>query len=213
MTTCRDIVNGALRKIGRLGAGREPRLADSQDTLETLRGLYRSLINSGAFGMLRDVIPTGSAYTARENERIFRNSDATLEINLPEVVARDLCGPRPYDEECDCTAQTNPTATNQRPPRDCSVVVISDAFTASTVEYIYDGQQKLWVPLYGLTLDSEAPLSYRDPEGLKCLLAMQVVDEFGGELGAMSASTGFAFRSSLITRFSTPDTPVYGVYC
>lgn len=212
MTTCRDVVNGALRKIGRLGAGREPRLADSQDALEALRGLYRSLINSGAFGVLRDVIPTGSSYTACENERIFRNSDATLQIDLPQVVARDWCGPRPYDEECDCSAQTNPTAANQRPPRDCSVVVICDAFTATTVEYLYDGQQKLWVPLSGLELTSEAPLAYRDPEGLKCLLAMQIVDEFGGVMGEMTARNGLAFQSSLTTRFSTPDAPVYGVY-
>lgn len=212
MTTCRDIVNGALRKIGRLGAGREPRLADSQDALEALRGLYRSLINSGAFGVLRDVIPAGSSYTAGENERVFRNSDATLSITLPEVVAHDWCGPRPYDEECDCGAPAEPTAYNQRPPRDCAVVVICDAFTAATVEYLYDGQQKLWTALYGLELDDVAPLAYRDPEGLKCLLAMQIVDEFGGVMGEMTARSGFAFQSSLITKFSTPDRPVIGVY-
>ncbi|MFC0304396.1 hypothetical protein [Rhizorhabdus histidinilytica] len=82
MASCRDIVNGALRKLGKLGAGREPRLADSQDALEALRGLYRSLITSGAFGRLADIIPTGETYTAGENQRIFRNSDATLQIDL-----------------------------------------------------------------------------------------------------------------------------------
>lgn len=206
MTTARDITNGALRKIGKLAGGREPRTQDSSDALEALRGLYRQLINSGAFGRLRDVVPTGAAYTAGENERVFRNSDATLTIDLPELVRRDQpCGPLPYDEEE--THYPDGVVDNaMRPPRDCSVVVISDAFTAQTVHYIYDGQQKLWTPLDGLELDDTAPLSARDPEGLKCLLAMQIVDEFGGQLGDMTARMGANFQSALITRFSSAAT-------
>lgn len=204
MATCRDIVNGALRKIGKLAGGREPRTQDSTDALEALRGLYRQLINSGAFGRLQDVVPTGASYTAGENERVFRNSDATIEITLPELVRRDQpCGPLPYDEE-DAYYPDGVVDNAMRPPRDCSVVIISDAFTAQTVEYIYDGQQKLWTPLYGLELTSDAPLSTRDPEGLKALLAMQIVDEFGGTLGEMTMRQGLAFQTALITRYSSP---------
>ena len=205
MATCRDITNGALRKIGKLAGGREPRTQDSTDALEALRGLYRSLITSGAFGRLSDVIPTGAEYTARENERVFRNSDATITINLPETVSAEYLGPRPYDEES-ALYPSEPTNLNARPPRDCSVVVIHDAFTAETVEYIYDGQQKLWQALYGLTLDSEAPLSYRDAEGLKCLLAMTINDEFGGDIGQITAMMAGQFKTGLTHRYSMPAT-------
>lgn len=204
MATARDITNGALRKIGKLAGGREPRTQDASDALEALRGLYRQLINSGAFGRLRDVVPTGSAYTAGENERVFRNSDATLTIDLPELVRRDLpCGPLPYDEE-EAYYPNGVIDNAMRPPRDCSVVVVSDAFTAQTVHYIYDGQQRLWTPIDGLELDSVAPLSFRDPEGLKCLLATQINDEFGGQLGEMTMRMAANFQSSLISRYSSP---------
>lgn len=212
MTSCRDIVNGALRKLGKLGAGREPRLADSTDALEALRGLYRQLITSGAFGRLQDVIPTGAEYTAGENQRIFRNSDVTLEINLPETVPNWYpCGPRPYDEEC-ATYVANPTDRNVRPPRDCSIVSVVDAFTAQTVTYLYDGQQKLWIGLDDLALTDEAPLGYRDPEGLKAALAMSIVDEFGGQIGQATARLAGMFLTGLVTRSSFSDPPVYGEY-
>jgi hypothetical protein len=209
----RDIVNGALRKIGKLAGGREPRTQDSSDALDALRGLYRYLINSGAFGRLRDVVPVGSTYMAAENERIFRNSDATLSIDLPELVRRDfLCGPLPYDEES--VYYPNGLVDNgMRPPRDCSVVVISDAFTAQTVEYIYDGQQKLWTPIFGLILESPAPLSARDPDGLKALLAMQIVDEFGGQLGEMTTRQALNFQTALISRYSSSATVGRTEYC
>lgn len=204
MATARDITNGALRKIGKLAGGREPRTQDASDALEALRGLYRQLINSGAFGRLRDVVPTGAAYTAGENERVFRNSDATLEITLPELVRRDQpCGPLPYDEE-EAYYPNGIVDNAMRPPRDCSVVAISDAFTAQTVHYIYDGQQRLWTSIDGLALTDTAPLSDRDPEGLKSLLAMQIVDEFGGQLGEMTTRQGMNFQTALITRFSSP---------
>ena len=212
MATCRDIVNGALRKIGKLAGGREPRTQDSTDALEALRGLYRQLITSGAFGRLRDVVPTGTSYTAGENERIFRNSDATISIDLPELVRRDdPCRPLPYDEE-EAYYPNGVIDNAMRPPRDCSIVAISDAFTAQTVHYIYDGQQRLWTSLDDLALDAAAPLSDRDPEGLKSLLAMQIVDEFGGQLGEMTTRQGMNFQGALITRYSRPATVGQSVY-
>lgn len=212
MATCRDIVNGALRKMGKLAGGREPRTQDSADALDSLKGVYSFLIGSGAFGRLRDVVPTGASYTAGENERIFRNSDVTTEIDLPELVPVDAPHlPRSYADEPIYYSE-DPTDQSSRPPRDCSVVIINDAFTGTTVEYIYDGQQKLWQSLYDLSLDSEAPLSRRDPDGLKAFLAVRIADEFGGELGPVSVALAGAFQTNLVTRFSSAATIGAGVY-
>jgi hypothetical protein len=112
VATCRDTVSGALRKIGRLGAGREPRPADQADGLAALQGLYRQWINGGAFGRLSDVVPTGATYTARENERIFRNSSATLTIDLPETVDA-APNPRSYADE---VMTYDGVTGNTRPP-------------------------------------------------------------------------------------------------
>lgn len=190
MATCRDITKGALRKIGKLGAGREPRAADASDALEALQGLYRSLINSGAFGRLRDVTPL-TDYVAGENERIFRTTADTLTITLPELVDDDGASYSPLD---------------------CSVVIISDVFSGVTTEFIYDANQHVWRSLYDLTDDSNAPLSARDAEGLKALLALQIVDEYGGTLGPATARQAGIFQSSLINRFSMPQSVVAGEF-
>lgn len=205
-TTCRNIVNGALRKIGKLAGGREPRAQDSTDALDSLRALYSYLVNSGAFGRMADVVPTGSSYVAGENERIFRNSSETLDITLPELVRVDAyCSPRPYPEEYPVYT-TDHVNYGMRPPRDCAFVAIQDAFTAQTVEYLYDSQLKLWTPIKGLTLDDPAPLADRDADGLKCLLAIRINDEFGGAVGDMTVRQAGQFMQALTVRFSSPST-------
>lgn len=208
MPTCRDTVSGALRKIGRLGAGREPRPADQADGLAALQGLYRQWIAGGAFGRLSDVVPTTESYTARENERIFRNASATLTIDLPETVDT-YPDPRSYRDE---VLSYDGVTGNTRPPRDCAVVVISDAFTGTTLEYIYDGSQRLWQGIDALGLDDAAPLSVRDPMGLQAALAMQIADEFGAEVGVMTQRQAATFQMGLTHRYSTPREAVTGVY-
>jgi hypothetical protein len=199
---CRDVINGSLRKIGKLGAGREPRLADQTDAMEALRNVYRQLIAQGSFGQLRDVVPLGD-YTAGENERIFRNSDATNTITLPEIVSR-WTTPRSYADENDNYGGLNDTT---RPPRDCAVVVISDAFTGITADFIYDGSIKKWQSLYELTLNDEAPLSHRNPQGLQAYLSGQVVDEYGSQLGQMTTMQAAGFISSMTHRYDSIREP------
>jgi hypothetical protein len=210
---CRDIVSGALRKAGVLASGREPRPSDQTDTFAALVGLYRVWITSGTFGRLRDVIPTGSSYTAGENEHVFRNDPVTLTVDLPETV-RSL--PTwihvPYDREVEVYPDSD-VLNGVRPPRHCAVVIITDTYTGTTAEFIYDGQIKQWVGLYELTLDSEAPLSHGDPEGLKAALALAVADEFGGQIGQITAGQAALFRSNLGGRWSQPSRVVQGVYC
>jgi len=209
MATARVIINGALRKIGVLAAGREARVNEAQDALEALQGLYQFLISSGAFGRLRDVIPKGD-YTATGNERIFRNTSPVMEITLPEVVPVDWFwgdGWGPYPP-----LYQNAPNYDRTTPRDMAVVVIVDAFTATTVTWIYDGAVKLWQSIDNIGLDDPAPLSFRDSQGLQCLLASRIVDQFGGDMPATTALMAGQFQQSLTTRFSSPRTEGYGVF-
>lgn len=212
MASARDTINGALRKCGVLAAGREPRQADQQDALATLRGLYLQWINNGTFGRLREVVPVSATYTASPNERVFRKNASVVTITLPETVsgvwAWDCCRCfLSYDEEPDY-----PTRWNASPPPDLSVVVVHDAFTGVTVEFLYDGFVKKWMNLTSLALDEEAPLSRRDPKGLEAALATQLVDEFGGTLGEMTTRQAGVFQSTLSQRFSAPSRPIVAAY-
>lgn len=209
---CRGIVNGALRKCGVLAAGREARSADLNDTFDALKALYRQLITQGTFGRLCDVIPVAN-YTAFENERIFRNTEAVVSITLPETLANWeywgdwwIFGRYPYEP---VPPATNVINLDVRTPRDCAVVSIIDKFTGLNADFIYDGQTKAWTGISSLTVDDEAPLSSRDQQGLQALLAAQVVDEYGGQLGPMTVRLAAGFMSGLTNRFSFVDPPVF----
>lgn len=176
--------------------------------------MYMALIDSGAFGRLRDVIPIAD-YTACENERVFRQNAGCTSITLPETVPVDPLRSYGYwNYETDPWGPLHTSTVNwqQRPPRDCSVIVINDAFTGATTTYLYDGSQKLWKAIDQLGLDDEAPLSQRNPDGFASLLAMSLVDEFGGDMPAATARSGVGFQSGLTTRFSMPRTVAQGVY-
>lgn len=215
MANCRTICNGALRKIGVLAAGREARPVDLNDTFDALKGLYAQLITNGAFGRLADVIPVDD-YTASENERIFRNSEDVVSITLPETLlnweywgAWWIFGRYPYEP---VPPATNAVNLDVRTPRDCAVISIIDKFSGLVSDFIYDGQLKSWIGISALTLDDEAPLSQRDPQGLQALLAAQISDEYGREVGGATQRLAGNFQSALTNRFSFCAPPVWQEY-
>lgn len=202
-----------MRKLGRLGAGRTARTADAEDALEALKGLYKSWIASGAFGRLSDVVPTTS-FTAGENMRIFRNSDAVASITLPELVPA-YGDPLPYDRERDASYTNYSDVDGQnRPPRDGSVVQIVDAMAdpQTTTTYLYDGSIRSWQALDALTLDSTAPRSYDDPEGLAACVAAEIADTFGLEIPGSTFRQAVRFQSTIGSAFSRPSQTQMGSY-
>ena len=228
MATCRHIVNSALRKLGRLGAGREPRVADQTDTLAALQGLYGSWIAAGTLGRVLDVVPTGTTYTASGNERIYRTSPATLTVELPELLSNERIGdygherPAYYGSVITITTVDGITTVDVRasqpvgcvtPPRDGAVVMISDQVGGQTSAWIYDGTIKRWQATHTLQLDNEAPRSAADPEGLSALLALEVADTFGAEVGAGTMRQANRFNVALAQRFGMRAEHIQGVYC
>lgn len=227
MATARAIVNGALRKLGRLGAGREPRIPDQTDTLAALQALYGAWIAAGAFGRILDVVPTGTNYIARGNERILRTSADTLSVTLPELVSdagfNDYGWDRRgyYGTVITITTQGSDTIVDVQsaqpigrvePPRDGSVVIITDREGGETGTWIYDGTIKRWQAVHLLQLDSEAPRSAADPEGLSAALALELADTFGAEVGPTTQRQAARFHTAMTHRFGMRREPVMGVY-
>jgi hypothetical protein len=112
--------------------------------------------------------------------------------------------------------------TEHRTIRDNSVVTIVDEFTGDILEAIYDGQRKLWFTLSDLdtgeelneanewsvkrlndALNLEAPLSHRDLNGLVCLLATLIADDFGAEITTMIDKQAKQFNNALVGNYST----------
>lgn len=207
MATCRLIVSMALRKLGRLGAGREPRPADQTDVLAALQGLYRSWIEAGTFGRLSDVIPL-TDMTAYENQRIIRDP-SVITVTLPEFLPA-WSNPLPYVALWPAVS-TGTYDYNQRPPRDGAVVQLKDTVAGNVESYVYDGTLREWINIDALQLDEEAPRS-GDPHGLAACLATEIADEFGAEIGPATQRQAARYLTVLTHAYSTPRRAAVGVY-
>lgn len=223
MATCRFIVNTALRKLGVAGGGRDARPSDAADTLAALQGLYASWITAGAFGRLYDVTADGDHY-ARPGQHVLRMSgsvflpghecawryrDGYLEEvtdNDGEAILDDAGNPILSEQEVTWRPPPAP------PPHDCAVVVVTDEEGGKTVQFIFDGAVKQWREPHLLTLDEEAPLSARDPQGLAAELAVTVSDQFGSDVQAATIRAARAYRTALTHRYNSPRREAVACY-
>lgn len=206
MAVCRSVVNLALRKLGKLGAGREPRLADTTDAFEGLKGLYTTWVASGAFGRLHDIQPRGPEYTARVGQRITRESEALVRVILPEVASDDR--PIPYDYGWNCRRSAHERTT----PIDGSAVVIVSLDTGATQTWLFDGTRKQWQQVTALQIDDEAPRSSADHQGLAACLAEELADQFGADLAPTTIAQAARFKTAMTTGFGFEDRATVGVY-
>ncbi len=78
---CLDIICRAFRRLGVIAGGQLPLPDESNDALETLKGVYRRLIADGAFGVMAEISVEG-AYTACPGQRITAGPEAN--ITLPD---------------------------------------------------------------------------------------------------------------------------------
>ncbi len=216
MTPCIQIITLALSKLGIAGGAKAPQTADLELGLTTLQGLYRNFISSGALGRANNRVVSGD-YVAGENDRILRQAGSSGTIELPETVSsapNAFVGGYDYGmaSHRDCRVG---------PPRNGSFVVINDAQTGETAEFIYDGYRNAWTSIDDLNLDdgvrvydpdgsllevrtSIAPLS-QDINGLAAVLALRLADHYGATLHKMTVTDAVRFEGSLVTGFGEAD--------
>jgi hypothetical protein len=102
-------------------------------------------------------------------------------------------------------------------------VVINDATTGGTVEYIYEGYTNRWISLHDLSLqqaenvldsnggiisvipESTAPLSYRDLNGLAALLATKLADHYAETPSALTIRDAMNWQAGLANGFGEPE--------
>ena len=215
MSTVAQIITSAYRHLGIVGGqGAQPSKWDSADALFVLQSIIRGLINSGAVGRMRDVVPVGS-YVAGENERIYRTQDdPTQEIELPDLVGSKENISFHY-------GRTGYDPNDVRPVRDGAFVSIVDSISGGVVDFIYDGQQKRWIAISSLAVDyddsadaqaqlatvlaMDCPFSFGDPNGLSAYLATQLAPQFGSSIPAATSLASRNFLIALTHSYSTRD--------
>lgn len=190
-----QILTRSLNKLGIVGASTTPNTNDNALALEALKALIHGFINAGTFGELDDIIPNGvTTYNASENQRIVH--DSTVAVSLPTTL------PLSYNASDYGFSAVTYDNNLVRPPMDLSVIEDVNTDTATTATYLYDNNLRTWTDINTLLSTSACPLALRDENGLTCLLALHLADEFGQQPTDLMVAAAAKFKGALATNFS-----------
>ena len=213
-STVREVGNLALRKLGIVRSGGTASASEMQDCLEALSSLYQSWIDGGAFGRVTNVpMNIQGTFTSGVNQHLNVLVDDTVTIDLPSTVPygywNTWMAARDYGWGLNVPLGGD---DGYNVPPDKSVVMITDKFDVTRrATYVYDGTVQLWMRIDTLDLDSEAPLSARNLDGLASILAVRVVDQFGDtNLSQLTMRSANKYQLALVTRFGGDEAEVSG---
>lgn len=180
MTTCRDAIRAAYRKLGVVRSGQEPSASQAEDGLRELQAVYDGSVFRGLFGRLTDVLVSAD-YEAGEGERVANSSDDDIDITLPETVLDADTG-------------------LARKPKDLSPVVIEGGES-----YLYEAGA--WNQITNLALGDDAPLSGRLYQWLVGELVVRLADDMGLPVPQTVVADVTQGRSALSYKASTYRDP------
>lgn len=182
MATCEAIIRSALRRGGVIGKGVTPDPEQARIGLERLQGMFERMSN-GLLGRVEDYYLDSGNYTAKEGQRIFKNS-ALGTVTISSTFT---------DED---TGQT-------RAPLDGALIVVVNRATSITNFWVYNAMIATWQDIKDLDLTDECPLSGQFEEALKDMLACLICDEIGLPIPPLVASNASLGKLSIATRPQT----------
>lgn len=191
MTTCSDVINSAYRRSGVLGLAVIPNSEQATVGFELLKGMYERMAQ-GLFGSLVDYYLSSGNYTAKENQRIYKVSGASV-ITIPPTV-------------------TDASTGLTRAPMDGAFIGITDPVTNVPALWIYNTGLGKWQELYTLAITDVAPLSAQFEEPLKFMLAVLLCDENSMEPTRMLASNAGLGKLAIASRYSSARKSTVQVY-
>lgn len=170
-------IKRALRLIRALEPGSDLTAEEATDALAVLQSLVLALPGASWW---RDV-EIAANYTASENERLRYPGAGTVIVTLPTTVTQS----RQVLYSCDrFEVVTGGCECAARAPADGARIMIVGA---PPVAYHYRGDTGTWTLMTGLTRTSELPLNADLQDGFCAMLAVALVDEFGGEIREATA--------------------------
>lgn len=191
MATCEAVIRSAFRRARLRAAGVPLDDVSAEVGLERLQGLYQQLAN-GLLGRVVDYYLTSGAYTAEENQRIYKASPASV-ITIPSTIT---------------DADTGET----RAPLDGAFIVVVDPVAGTSALHLYNAIMGQWQDVDGLALADTAPLSLQFEEAIKDLLAVALLSETGVEPSKGLARNAGMGRLALATRPQTKSKSAVLVY-
>lgn len=192
MAKCSDIISTAFRLSGVTAPGVALGSMEQTIGLEQLQGMYTQMINGKLLGKLTEYYLASGNYTAKEGQRIYKATPASV-ITNPTTV-------------------TDANTGEVRAPLDGAIVVVVDPVGNIPVMSIYNGMMGKWQQLSSLAATDDAPLSYQFEMELKNMLAAILADENGLTVPPLVAKRAALGKVALAQRIAYNSTTSVGDY-
>lgn len=187
MSTATDIITRGLRMAGVTARGYVPAGLDAEDALQYLQSVVLGLpgfVHNG--GTWREKAIT-SAADARESYRYTVTTPGA--VTLPASITS--CW------SCGCS----------RAPYDLAKVQIFGEDAENPGIWLYSATKAAWGRADALEIGSELPFGAEDDEGLAALLAVNISDEYGAQIGERVAGLAARATRSFRSRFKAHEAP------
>lgn len=200
MTTNRDIVNRAHRK---LGAGGKPGstlpASRAEAGMELLSGMYLEWVQAGVFGRLNNHTATADL-TALPGQRIYAQTGVTISLPSP-------FNP-PYNTVPDFIWDYGHPRWNGDPPLvdKALIAVVQDGVERM---YVYKAATGAWVNIADQNLDADFPLDAGLENGTASMLALRLAPEYGQEPSALVVREASNAQVALTHRYNNPSSRAF----
>lgn len=175
-----DILSRAGRAMGTLRQGQVPTGADATDMLEQLQDIINDQVLRPEQPWTDVILMSAADYEASDGQRITVGEYTTADITLPTT----------YEDDCGNTLPTRDLARVQ--------IIGSDHELAGL--WVWSASKGAWSQCDGLEVGSQSPFGDEDTRGLACMVAVAMVDEYGGEISAVTVSRAQAQANSFRAR-------------
>lgn len=165
--TVLDILKRAGRAMGTLQQGQEPEGSDAADMLEQLQDIVNDQVIRPEQPWTDVILTSAADYEASDGERITTAGYAA-DITLPTTYEND-------------DGDTVPT-------RDLARVQIIGSGHSQAGLWIWSASKGDWAQVDALATSDDSPFGDEDTRGLACMVAVAMVDEYGGEVSAVTVS-------------------------
>lgn len=171
MATCSDIIARAFRLARIVAIGDNPTASEEDEGMTVLQSIYNRIADTALATSVERY--EAEAYEAEEGDQVYCLSTVALPVT---VIDNGV----------------------ERRPLDLSAIRYNENDGDGWQTWISDRGD--WVRVDDLSESDDAPLSARNVEGLSCLVATELAETFGKEVGAGTMVKARRYQSQLQPR-------------
>lgn len=202
MTTNRDTIKRALRKLGALASGAEPKAQAADDAMGVLASMFLEWVDTGLFGSLVNVTVTADA-TALPGQRVYAATGVTITLPTPFTP--------PYSDQGSEAGfiwdYGWPRYLPYNPLQDGSIIIVCHEGGAQDIN-VFKSASSSWIKISPEGLNDDFPFSEGWVNGVAAMLALRLAPEYGEEPSSLVVREAQNAQVAMTHRYANQRRPV-----